>query len=184
VPVREPLPAPVLLDRFLDRFRAASGEIAAESSPGAAVVAIAVAAGARTVLVDRGAEASGVADALREAGIEAVLSCGPGIDRATAAAAGVGVSTCAALVAETGSILLLHGAPEDRVASLLPPVHVVLARRDLVIESLEQALAARDASQAPASTLVTGPSRTADIEKVLILGMHGPRRVVLVLVDA
>lgn len=96
----------------------------------------------------------------------------------------VGVTSCLALVAETGSILLAHGGGNERVASLLPDIHIVLAHPDQVVASCEEAMAIRDRLDSPAATLVTGPSRTADIEKILILGMHGPRRLILVLSDS
>jgi len=93
----------------------------------------------------------------------------------------VGVTGCLALVAETGSILLRHGNGSERVASLLPDVHVVIARPEQLLKTCEQALAMRDEDGSPSATFITGPSRTADIEKILILGMHGPRRLVLLL---
>ncbi|NOZ01775.1 MAG: hypothetical protein GXP54_07785 [Deltaproteobacteria bacterium] len=101
------------------------------------------------------------------------------LDRASQAV--VGVTGCLALVAETGSILLEHGPGSERAASLLPDTHVIAARADQVVATMEQALAIRNRRDSPAATLITGPSRTADIEKTLIIGMHGPRRLVLVL---
>ncbi len=89
--------------------------------------------------------------------------------------------TAAAAVAETGSLLLSAGPGRPLAASLLPPVHVALVNVRHIFPDLEQALAAVDPQQGPAAVLVTGPSRTADIEMTLTLGVHGPERVVVFL---
>lgn len=84
-----------------------------------------------------------------------------------------GVTLCEAAVAETGSLLIASGPGRSRLASLAPPVHIALLRQSDLVASLEEGLA-----HAPARTswLVTGPSRTADIEGVLVRGVHGPKR--------
>ncbi|MBL6975758.1 MAG: LUD domain-containing protein [Deltaproteobacteria bacterium] len=124
-----------------------------------------------------------VREHLPEATGEVLDPLDPDLTRDRAGQAVVGVTRCQAMVAETGSILLGHGPGHERVASLLPDVHVVLARVDQLVDSYEQALVLRDRLDTPAATLITGPSRTADIEKLLILGMHGPRRLVLVVTN-
>lgn len=90
--------------------------------------------------------------------------------------ADVGVTTVACAIAETGSVLLTAGAGRHRLASLAPPVHVALVRDDQMVATLEEALAV---CPERSSVLVTGPSRTADIEGVLVCGVHGPRDVVI-----
>lgn len=89
-----------------------------------------------------------------------------------------------ALVAVTGSILVSAGTG-GRGASVVAPCHIVFARRDQLVPDLEAALG-RAYEQGIAARnsflgLVTGCSRTADIEKILVLGAHGPRRLVVVL---
>jgi L-lactate utilization protein LutC len=83
-----------------------------------------------------------------------------------------GVTLCQAAVAETGSLLIASGPGRSRLASLAPPVHIALVERRSVVASLEEGIAL-----APGRTswLVTGPSRTADIEGVLVRGVHGPK---------
>jgi L-lactate utilization protein LutC len=103
--------------------------------------------------------------------------------RTRAAGASVGVTGCDALIAETGTVVLVASAARPRSISLLPPRHVVLATTDLLVADLEEWVARRALVESPDSavTFVTGPSRTADIEKVLVTGMHGPKELTVVL---
>ncbi len=98
------------------------------------------------------------------------------------AAAQIGVTGCDAAIAETGSLVLLSGEGKPRAASLLPPVHLaILQRNDLRFSMGEFFAARRDAIAAAACcTFVTGPSRTADIELTLTVGVHGPGEVIVV----
>ena len=86
-------------------------------------------------------------------------------------------------ISEHGTLML---APEDdhgRLAALLPPHHVaILATSDLV-GTLSEALARLGEEIPPTITFVSGPSRTADIEQTLVIGIHGPARVDIILVD-
>jgi L-lactate dehydrogenase complex protein LldG len=91
------------------------------------------------------------------------------------------------LLADTGSCLIACPTAQDRLLCYLPPACVVIARLDQLTEHLPAAWASIVARAAdPASrgefVILTGPSRTADIEKILILGVHGPKRLVVVLV--
>ena len=95
-----------------------------------------------------------------------------------------GVTGCAALVAETGTVLLASSPEQPRSASLLPERHVVVARASQVVGTLAEALSRFPVGSLPtALTLVTGPSRTADIEKVLVLGVHGPRELAVFILN-
>ena len=88
------------------------------------------------------------------------------------------------LVARTGS-LLISTAQGGRAASVLPPLHIVYARAEQIVAELDDALARlQNHGPTPARSmfsLITGPSRTADIEKMLVLGAHGPKRLVILL---
>jgi L-lactate dehydrogenase complex protein LldG len=94
------------------------------------------------------------------------------------------ISECELLVALTGSILV-SAACGGRGASVVAPCHVVVARPEQLVPDLEAALARVREKGLDANNsfvgLITGSSRTADIEKILVLGAHGPRRLVLVL---
>jgi L-lactate dehydrogenase complex protein LldG len=103
--------------------------------------------------------------------------------REVQAAAEIGVTGCDAAIAETGSLVLLSGPGRSRAVSLLPPVHLAIVRRSDVCFSLGEFFrsAAGALAGAASCTLVTGPSRTADIELTLTLGVHGPGAVIVVI---
>jgi len=99
----------------------------------------------------------------------------------------VGITGCDALIAQTGSILVTSRSAGGRSLSVLPPHHVVLATPDQLLADLPEAfellrLKYRDRYPSFAG-LITGPSRTGDIERILVLGAHGPRNLTIILVD-
>lgn len=117
-----------------------------------------------------------------------------GADRAaqlqTLEPAQVGVSGAFAGIAESGTLVLLGGPGRGRLASLLPPTHIAVLRRAQLVRGLGEALARLQAQHGAnvltahsSITLVTGPSRTADIEMTLALGIHGPRNIHVVLIE-
>lgn len=96
-----------------------------------------------------------------------------------------GVTSAVAAIADTGSLVLIPGPHEPRSLSLVPPVHVALVRASTLYASLYAAMAALN-PQAEMPTnllLVTGPSKTADIQQTLAYGAHGPKELLIVLVD-
>ena len=101
--------------------------------------------------------------------------------------AAVGLTSCEALVARTGSLVVAPATASGRRLSIYPDQHVVLARPSQVVAEIGDALQvvqARYGAQMPSMlSLTTGPSRTADIEKTLVLGAHGPRRLSLFLLE-
>lgn len=105
-------------------------------------------------------------------------------DLARLDAATVGITGAVALLADTGSIVVTSGAGRPRLASLLPPVHVALVTRAQLVPSLGDWTAAHASLPAALANVVviTGPSRTADIEMTLTRGVHGPRAVHVVFV--
>lgn len=90
------------------------------------------------------------------------------------------LTECDALVAQTGTLVVTSRNSGGRALSVLPPHHVVLARRDQLVRDLAAALALVQRKYAPdypsMISLVTGPSRTGDIERILVLGAHGPKK--------
>ncbi|MBJ6143577.1 LUD domain-containing protein [Hymenobacter sp. BT559] len=103
------------------------------------------------------------------------------------AQAAVGLTSCEALVARTGSIVVAPATASGRRLSIYPDQHIVLARPSQVVAEIGDALRAvqsRYGAELPSMmSLTTGPSRTADIEKTLVLGAHGPRRLTLFLLE-
>ena len=94
-----------------------------------------------------------------------------------------GAETSRALygLADTGSVVLAAAPDEPRARSLLPPVHISLLREDRILAGLEE-LFERVAPDMPSAlAIVTGPSRSADIEQTLTIGVHGPGEVHVVL---
>lgn len=95
-----------------------------------------------------------------------------------------GISACDALVAQTGSVLITSRSAGGRALSVLPPHHVVFARRDQLVADLPAAFALlkqKYGSNYPSLIgFITGPSRTGDIERILVLGAHGPKKLTVV----
>ena len=98
---------------------------------------------------------------------------------------GVSVTPCLALIAETGTAVVASRLSGGRRAGLVDPVHVIEAREDQLVPDLAAALEriGPELAASSAVTLVTGPSRTADIEQTLIRGVHGPGEVHVVFVQ-
>ena len=147
-------------DDLLDRLVAELGDRSVVTTPEPAALAV----GRR--LADRGVT-------VEEATVE------------SAARAGLGVTGAVAAIAATGSLVLDSRAAGGRVASLLPTVHLCVASVNTLLPTPADVLrrlgSATDALP-PSLVLVTGPSRTGDIEQLLTLGAHGPTALHVVLV--
>jgi L-lactate dehydrogenase complex protein LldG len=95
------------------------------------------------------------------------------------------ITECDALVAQTGSVLITARSAGGRALSVLPLHHIVVARLDQLIPDLPEAFALlkrKYGSDFPSFiSFITGPSRTGDIERILVLGAHGPKRLTIVL---
>ena len=97
----------------------------------------------------------------------------------------VGITAADYLIARTGSVVVSSTNGGGRRLSILPPVHIVLATPSQLVFSLEDVWINISDRQNDWSTLsiISGPSRTSDIEKQLVLGAHGPKRLVVILID-
>lgn len=97
-----------------------------------------------------------------------------------------GITECDALIAQTGSVLVTSRNAGGRALSVLPPHHVVLARREQLLRDLPAAfqfLKQKYGANYPSMmSFITGPSRTGDIERILVLGAHGPKKLTIFLV--
>jgi L-lactate dehydrogenase complex protein LldG len=107
-------------------------------------------------------------------------------DKNALEACDAGVTSCECLVAQTGSILVASSTSGGRALSILPHVHIVIATVDQVVPTLADALPSireHHAGRLPSMlSFITGPSRTGDIERILVLGAHGPKELFLILV--
>jgi len=147
---------------------------------------------ARTIVAWEGQIIDGidVPRRLEEKGIQLLTeTTGPEFIRRMAAA-DVGVSGVDYALADTGTLVLLARTGQARSISLLPPVHIAVVRPEQVLSGLsdlfpllrgEAKAEGRDLSSA--ITFITGPSRTADIELTLVVGVHGPQQLHVVLLD-
>ena len=93
-----------------------------------------------------------------------------------------GLTGASAAIAETGSLLVCEGTGRTLTASLLPEVHITVIYAYDIHESLTQVLTLREVREAPSAVIITGPSRTADIEMTLTIGVHGPKELVVICV--
>jgi L-lactate dehydrogenase complex protein LldG len=176
-------------DEWLELFRKNSLELKAQfltaDGPAAACADVAKLAAAEDwqhLATHAGELSSGAAAAC---GLP-VLTLSEGYDVNELERCDAGITECDALVAQTGSVLLTARSGGGRALSVLPPHHVVIARRDQLVPDLPSAYSLLHAKYGPQRwpsmiTLITGPSRTGDIERILVLGAHGPRKLTIVM---
>ena len=110
--------------------------------------------------------------------------------RQQAARADIGITGADYAVAETGSVVVLPRRGLSRLVSLTPPIHVAILRSQEILESLDDVFTLRRLAYYQGGedmgsymNLITGPSRTADIEQTLVIGVHGPQEAHLVLLQ-
>ena len=102
---------------------------------------------------------------------------------------GVGVSTANYAVADTGTLVLISGGERHRLVSLIAPVHICLLAADRILPDMGRLLERvleecySEASPPHATTFISGPSRTADIEQTLTTGVHGPHKLHVLLYE-
>ena len=127
---------------------------------------------------------------LEACGITALPQVRSGIsDRAElrriCAEADIGITGVEYALAETGTFVMLSSPREGRLISLLPPVHIAVFSRSRILADLNELLSKipNPAEQSSSMVLITGPSRTADIEQILVRGVHGPGEIYAVIVE-
>lgn len=100
----------------------------------------------------------------------------------------VSITGCECLVARTGSVVMSAAQLSGRTTSVYAPVHICIAYANQLVYDVKDALQLvkdKYGNQLPSQiTFATGPSRTADIEKTLVVGVHGPKEVYVFLVDS
>ena len=105
------------------------------------------------------------------------------ITRELAAEAKIGISQMDWGIANTGTLVQDAAAADRRLVSTLPPIHIALLQSERLLADLPSLLNKSHPDQTNYISFITGPSRTADIERVLTIGVHGPERLIIVVVD-
>jgi L-lactate utilization protein LutC len=127
----------------------------------------------------------GLTELLSTTGIQGVdydqlAASDPAERRAAMLAAEVGITSCEFALAETGSLVMVSRPGRERVASLLPPMHIAVVERSQILPDLYDAMVKLQAlgrDELPSNVvLITGPSKTGDMELELTTGVHGPGR--------
>jgi L-lactate dehydrogenase complex protein LldG len=168
-----------LVDRFAERLRdyRASVDIMPAVNVGDAVAAALAHRGVRTLIVPEG-----VPDSVLQRVSAERLGDDPPLSTVMLDRAGAVLTTCAWAVAETGTIVLDHGAGQGRRAlTLVPDFHLVVLRAEQVLAQVPDAVAALEG--APTQTWISGPSATSDIELNRVEGVHGPRTLHVVIAE-
>jgi len=167
---------------FCERIETLAGKTHRPASPAAARDYVA------SVVAGRGAVVSN-APILRECGIDLLPGVQTGITdparlRAACSTAVCGISGADYGLADTGTLVMLSSRQEARLISLLPPVYIALVARERLLTGLDELLTIlpHPAEQTSSMVLITGPSRTADIEQILVRGVHGPGEIHVVVV--
>ncbi|GLW71791.1 hypothetical protein Kpho02_40900 [Kitasatospora phosalacinea] len=166
-----------VLALFVERLEEYGAEVLRTDRPGPAVARVLAAQGARSLVVPDGVPAEWTADWDGR-----VRTDRPPLGKAELDATDAVLTGCAAAVADSGT-LVLDGGPGQgrRAATLLPDLHVCVVRAEQVRSALPGALARLDPARP--LTFVSGPSATADIEMIRVKGVHGPRRLAVVLLS-
>ena len=127
---------------------------------------------------------------LRKCGVTGLLQVHAGFTdrdelKEACAAADIGITSVDYALAATGSFVMLSSPNEARLISLLPPAHIAIFPRSRILANLDELLSILPcpADQTSSMVLITGPSRTADIEQILVRGVHGPGEIYAVIVD-
>jgi L-lactate dehydrogenase complex protein LldG len=98
----------------------------------------------------------------------------------------VGITECDALIAQTGGVVVTSRSTGGRALTILPPHHVVVARAEQLVADLPAAFALLQQRYTPnfpsMISFITGPSRTGDIERIMVLGAHGPKKLTILCV--
>jgi L-lactate dehydrogenase complex protein LldG len=189
----EPLAAPLLrgprmvrslyVQTFVQRFEKLAGKALVVPNAAAAVPALAPILDGKRVVASN-------APYLKACGITALPQVTSGFTdrdalRDACAAADIGITSADYALTETGTLVMLASKQEARLVSLLPPVHVAVVPRSRIVANLDELLTLlpKPAEQTSSMVLITGPSRTADIEQILVRGVHGPGEIYAVIVD-
>ncbi|GAB4482417.1 MAG: hypothetical protein OHK0031_05000 [Anaerolineales bacterium] len=173
-------PAPAENRPLLEKFIAELGALSASAerlAPGEAAPRLA------EFLRERGIERVQVWQRIRGLNLDELRAAGIRLESEPAPEIAAGLTGALCAIAESGTLLLPGEAETPLTASLLPPLHLVVLPASQIVATLAEALALPPVKSSPALTLVTGPSRTADIEMALTIGVHGPGELRVFVID-
>ena len=176
--------------RFRDEFTAAGGfvHVVADAVAGEAVATLLRERSIRGVVLGSGAvlDSLDLSERLKISGLGITYASASAERRGETFAAEAGVSGVDYLIAETGSVVVLSRPEQPRSFSLLPPLYIAVAHRDQIVRDLfdlfEPRLWADKGGLPSCLALITGPSKTGDIELRLVTGVHGPGEVHVIIV--
>jgi len=181
--LRVPPAKPPAIELFASNFERLGGRTIRVSGQGQVVDAI------PALLEGRRAVASN-SQFLRECGVADLKHVESGFTdreqlRAACAAADIGITSADYALADTGTLVMLASPQEARLVSLLPPIHVAIFPSGRILSGLDELLSVlpNPAGETSSMVLITGPSRTADIEQILVRGVHGPGEIWSVMVS-
>lgn len=169
-----------------------SRELSPESRVAQFAGALTALAGAVTVVKNLEAAKSALASILNHRSFAAspapilkAIGIQPNCSREACASAEFGISSADFALADTGSLVFLSESRESRLISLLPPRHIAIIARETILGGLEELFTKvpEPAAQSSSLVIVTGPSRTADIEMRLVRGVHGPGEIHVMIVE-
>ncbi|MCE5246113.1 MAG: lactate utilization protein [Candidatus Polarisedimenticolia bacterium] len=176
-----------MFDLFKTKAEVASAEIHRVPNAAAALDFIFDTLRKEGVAEAPGAKAVWVPGPILGAPAERIEAAVPGVHcrvtRELAAESRIGVSEVDAAIADTGTLMVDATAVEHRLVSTLTEIHVAVVRTARIKPNLQALVDEMGAPKGAYLSLITGPSRTADIERVLTIGVHGPRRLIVVCVD-
>jgi L-lactate dehydrogenase complex protein LldG len=164
------------------RIEALAGKTARAATPAEACAIVAEAIDGKTAVTSN-------APYLAECGITRLAGVQSGITnreelREVCALANVGITSADYMLGDTGTLVMIASPREARLVSLLPPSHIAVVPKERILTGLDElfALLPDPAAQTSSMVLITGPSRTADIEQILVRGVHGPGQIMVVVV--
>ncbi|MEQ1761521.1 MAG: lactate utilization protein [Pyrinomonadaceae bacterium] len=167
-----------LADQFATELSAVGGEVYRSSNEEQAIDLI------TGTLGEIGAKRVAISDmSLRESKAFEGIDLIQDPSREELFAVDAGISTAQLAIAETGTLVLRSSMETHRLVSLVPPVHICVLNTANIKLSMSDVLEELSSKIDPTITFITGPSRTSDIELTLAIGVHGPKRLIVILID-
>jgi L-lactate dehydrogenase complex protein LldG len=141
-------------------------------------------------LLDQSSAVASNSPFLRECGVTSLSGVRSGIRdvdelRQACAEAAAGITSADYALSATGTLVMLSSPSEARLISLLPPLHIAVIPSAAILTGLDELFTVlpKPAEQTSSMVLISGPSRTADIEQILVRGVHGPGEIRVIIVD-